>query len=477
MKNIFLRILRGCVLCACLLLQATAWADAHSQQLVDKFVQQPQFTHASLSICVQDLQNGELVAEHAKDKALLSASTMKTVTCATALAMLGDDYRFHTQVKLVGEQKADTFYGDVVLIGGGDPTLGSVYFPKQRDFFSKIVDALEDKGIKNIVGRLQVDKGAYSSFGHSLYVSIGDPGNDYGAGVYGLNYKDNLLDLSIGSSKGALRAELNRKYAYKIINDVRTGKIRDIDVLPYPADKPVFLITGEQPPNSKSKVYYVGNPMPEVELFADLEQNLANRNIKFTRIASKPTKDKGELLLDFVSPRLADIVHSLLVRSDNMYADALLLELAKANKMAPLRSNGAAVVKEYWKKQGIDCASLFMKDGSGLSRRNYVSSYFMTQMLAKAEQEKGLSNVALSELMPKLGKDLYMSKQLTLVKLGGNSISAKSGSMTGVQCFVGYYPADKPRYSWGVMVNNYQASNQEIRDEIAKLLVELFRGK
>ena len=53
-------------------------------------------------------------------------------------------------------------------------------------------------------------------------------------------------------------------------------------------------------------------------------------------------------------------------------------------------------------------------------------------------------------------------------------VAVKSGSMTDVQCYVGYYPADAPRYSFAVLVNNWNGSRKTVKNRIDQLLLDLF---
>ena len=58
------------------------------------------------------------------DAGLIPASTMKAITTATAVEVLGPDFKFKTELQLAGVLGEDgTLTGDVVIHGGGDPTL------------------------------------------------------------------------------------------------------------------------------------------------------------------------------------------------------------------------------------------------------------------------------------------------------------------------------------------------------------------
>ena len=58
-----------------------------------------------------------------------------------------------------------------------------------------------------------------------------------------------------------------------------------------------------------------------------------------------------------------------------------------------------------------------------------------------------------------------------------DKIVLKSGSMRHVQCFVGYYPAQEPRYAFAVLVNNFTCSQAGIREQIGTFLCNLFEGR
>ena len=103
--------------------------DSAMQAAVDRFALAPSLRYGSVGVCVMRIDSGTVVAAHTPDEACITASTMKTVTSATALELLGKDYTFGTRVMAVGEiDRHGTLHGNIVVRGEGDPTLGSRYF-------------------------------------------------------------------------------------------------------------------------------------------------------------------------------------------------------------------------------------------------------------------------------------------------------------------------------------------------------------
>ena len=128
------------------ILALNAWCLT-MQEAVDLFVSTPSLRHAAAGVAVMRIDSGTVVASNLLDQAIVTASTMKTVTSAAALEILGGDFQFQTNVLLQGNVENDTLHGNIVIVGSGDPTLGSRYFPKNPNIVKEIITALKDKGI------------------------------------------------------------------------------------------------------------------------------------------------------------------------------------------------------------------------------------------------------------------------------------------------------------------------------------------
>ena len=83
------------------------------------------FQNAIIGILAVD-DNGKVVAEWNSNMPMLTASTMKTISTGVGLAYLGKDFRFSTKIAYTGEIKDNALEGNLYIIGGGDPTLGSM---------------------------------------------------------------------------------------------------------------------------------------------------------------------------------------------------------------------------------------------------------------------------------------------------------------------------------------------------------------
>ena len=104
-------------------------------QSLESFLADPAFTPASIGICITDVATGETLVSHNDRQAIIPASTVKVITSATALRLLGSDYRTSTTVGYTGQiDSAGTLHGTLVIRGGGDPSLGSAYGSRPVSF-------------------------------------------------------------------------------------------------------------------------------------------------------------------------------------------------------------------------------------------------------------------------------------------------------------------------------------------------------
>jgi D-alanyl-D-alanine carboxypeptidase/D-alanyl-D-alanine-endopeptidase (penicillin-binding protein 4) len=112
---------------------------------------------------VLDAKTGEQVFAANPDMGLAPGSTLKTVTSITAFNVLGKDFQFKLLWVIPAASSANgTLTGDIIIKGGGDPTLGSWRWASTKEgvVLNTMVTALSKKpGIKKINGRIIGDNG------------------------------------------------------------------------------------------------------------------------------------------------------------------------------------------------------------------------------------------------------------------------------------------------------------------------------
>ena len=455
------------------------------QEAVNKFVSHSSLRYASVGVQVIDLDSAKSIASYRPEQANITASTMKTVVSSAALGLLGPHFRFETPVYLDGVVSDGVFKGNIVIRGLGDPTIGSVFLPNQPNIVAEIIEALKARGVTCVEGTVVGDDSYYGYPYYDEDWDVGDLAYDYGAAVHALSFHDNLVKVSYtfdGRGRVSKSSFWPPVPGLKVISRCRGSRGRNA-ITPYmDYSVPALVLTGETTAKSYGNTY--ANPTPAPMLVDSVERALLHSGIHYDFDAAahdNVSQAERSLLVLHKSPELTEIITSLLDRSDNMFAHALLRAIGARDyetkglgeMPSDLDAIGVNAVKHWLELQGVDTEPLFMRDGSGLARANKASVNFFGDMLSRMAHRR-FDGVRLCDLMPtasdRVGKTLENNPLSSRIVL-------KSGSMRHVRCFVGYYPADEPRYVFAVLVNNFTCSQSSVKEQIGTFLCNLFEGK
>lgn len=430
---------------------------------------------ASIGVYIENLSTGKVVTEYNKDKLFIPASVTKCVTAAAALAKLkSDGALFSTAVYSIGEVCDGVLNGSLVVVGGGDPTLGSRHFPAQPSFTVGVVNAVKKAGIDSIAGTVIMDAGVYGVIGESPYWLLEDVPWEYGAGLYGINYKDNSFSLKVNSDPAASFSVVDCPYM-EIYNSIkRTPKATGVVAMRGIGCSELYL-GGSTTGASYSSRYSV--PVPSEVLQADVVAALGNVGIGIGDgdVLTEDSESKITEIYRYSSPSRNEIIQSLMYKSNNLFAEGILHALSLPSDIKPFGSYGVsredamAIEREYLMSLGLNVASVRINDGCGLAVNNRLSPRFMGALLKAAKSDVYVS------FFPKVGRDGTVKGLLAKTSLTGK-LALKSGSMTGVLCYAGYKldANGKPTHTVVVMVNGFTCKTAQVRAAIAKYLLSCF---
>lgn len=111
-------------------------AGAQTPQPVKQLLKAPYIQGATFSLMVKEVDNGKVLYSYDAGREVIPASVMKIVTTATALELLGADFRYPTTLEYDGEIKGGVLHGNLYIRGSGDPTLGSSHFAPDRSTYT-----------------------------------------------------------------------------------------------------------------------------------------------------------------------------------------------------------------------------------------------------------------------------------------------------------------------------------------------------
>lgn len=434
-----------------------------------KFKSDPQNSHAITSLTVLNASTGKVIYALNDQTGLAPASCQKTITAAAAMFLLGTDFRFRTTLGYSGTLRDHVLNGDVIIRGGGDPTLGSWRYPSARMdvILQRWVTAVKQAGITQINGRIIGDASAFDSQMPPDGWIWQDMGNYYGAGTCALSWHENQYDLHLnpGNHPGdSVRiVGVDPPVTLDFVNELTTGKPGSGDhtyiyAAPYghlaflrgtaPQDVPRFTVSGAVPD-------------PAFLCAASLEAALKLSGIRVagtastTRLLRQSGKTAPRINVEinrYASPALDSVVYWFLKRSINLYGEQLLKTIALHAANPACTDSGVAVEKRLWAKEGIDPDALHLIDGSGLSPGNRVTTGAMAQILYIAGRQPWFT--VYRDCLPVI-----------------HGIRMKSGHINDVCSYAGYMQSsDGTPLIFAFIVNNYHGSTGAIKTKMFRTL-------
>ena len=459
------------------------------QSKVESIMSFSKLSNAAFSFYAVDMTTGAAIGDYNADMSIPSASTMKLVSTATALQLLGTGYRFKTEIMHSGTiDSMGTLHGDLYIIGGGDPTLGSKYFTKhdeERDFLTSWADSVYAMGIRKIDGHVIADGSIYSYQGVPADWVWADMGNYYGAGPSGLTIFDNMLKLHFETGQNAgdsthLHCVTPYVPGVTFRNYVSSADSKKDNAYvygaPYSND---WFVRGSIPKNEEDFEVKASMPDPELVMALEVDYALEQRGIDVLyapltmRELSQNKKFNTPQLQKIYtqkSPYLGTIINVTNRNSINLFAEHILCQISVKSSGYGSTYNGAQICWKYWNNK-VGASGLNMTDGSGLSRSNSVSAKFLVDMLKYMHKQK--AGAKLKTSMALAGKRGTMSGMCRGTTAQGR-VYGKSGTMTRVKSYAGYVDSKSgKKIAYAMIINNHSCSNTQIRKYFEQIMVAL----
>jgi D-alanyl-D-alanine carboxypeptidase/D-alanyl-D-alanine-endopeptidase (penicillin-binding protein 4) len=139
---------------------------------------------------------------------------------------------------------------------------------------------------------------------------------------------------------------------------------------------------------------------------------------------------------------------------------------------AATASAGRRLARETLQAWGVEDGGLIMRDGSGLSRYNYVTPQTLVTILAHVDRDDRLRGPFESAL-PIAGRDGTLERRMAGTPAEGNA-HAKTGSIANARALSGYVTdADGERLVFSVIANNFETPASLIEQTSDQIVVRL----
>ena len=455
--------------------------------ILKRFSNDETLKSAPTSIYVQNVATGKVILSTTPQLCLTPASVLKLITTATALEVLGNDFRFRTTLRANGEIVNGTLHGNLVIKAGGDPTLGSGYFNKNQtknDFLVRWANQIKQHGIDTITGNIVVDQSIYSDNDVPQTWIWEDLGNYFGAAAQGIAIYDNTFELvfKTGLTHGS-KTEIIDTIPFIpgliLQNEViASDDNRDLaNVFGSPFDS-FRIIRGSLPKNRQAFKIKASIPDPADLLAYEFEQQLHKSGITVNGHSSEDTlydspSSPDSLLMVWESPTLAEIIKPLNQESINLFAEHLCKHIGYVTYGNGSTNSGVKTIIKFWAEKGIDTNNLYMADGSGLSRVNAITAKTLVEVLIYMHKNSLYFNEYLSSI-PLTGLEGTQQYYFQDSVLKGKA-NAKSGSMNRVRSFAGYMTTQNGTpVAYAIMVNNFSGNSFIMAKKMEKLMDEIY---
>ena len=442
--------------------------------------------HAFWAVSVRSLKNDEVLYSLNPARMQTPASNQKLITGAVAADRLGWDYRYWTKIYATGPILAGgDLDGDLVIVSNGDPTINPRH-PDRWGAFDAWARELYAKGIRRVGGQLIGDDNAFAEPGYGLGWAWDDLALGYGAPVGALQYNENVVELLVGpglEAGGRAIISVSPPGSGIILDHAVTtaaeGAPSRVSLARVP-DSKVLRVSGQVAIAAPAITLDAAVPNPTLLYLNALREALARNGIfvggsplDIDDARVKPDYGTSTLLLEDRSPTLDVVIDVCMKWSRNEYAETLLHSLAPAGAEATAAA-GLAVVDETMLSWGIKPELYVARDGSGLSRNDYVAPDALIALLTRVWRDERLREKFQSTL-PQSATSGSLENRMKDTAASAR-VWAKTGSMSNVRSLSGYaLTLDGEPLVFSFMATSFRVPASRIDAAMDEALVHLVK--
>ena len=475
---------------------------------IDSLVGDAMFRNANWGVLVVNPRTRDTVYSRNSGKLFMPASNQKILTGATALAQLGADYRFATHFLTNGVLTNGVLTGDLLVDGRGDPSMSDAMMGNAMKPLRAAADSLWARGVREIAGALVKGGNAFPD----TTVGFGWEWDDFetssGAAVDELFFNEGVVRVTVygGDRAGdAVRVRLHPARAVPtVVADFVTSAAAQATTatpgtqrmqgmqgaqgapaavavrrtpLRWTTDlrgaRPVVHLTGAvRARDSVSAEIAVRDPSAAwLDAFAEA---LADRGIVLRgNVVRSPaaTVNGAQRLFTLLSPPLRDVLGPFLKPSQNQIGELLFLALGLETTGVGSPDSARRVVERQLMAWGADSAGFAVRDGSGLSRHDYVTPETIVRTLDAMRTHAEFKTFY--DALPIGGVDGTIAGRMKGTPAAQN-VHAKTGTVDKARSLSGYVTtADGQLLLFSFLCNNFTVPNREVERVQDAILVRL----
>lgn len=433
----------------------------------------PDVTHAQWGVHFYSLGHEDLLYSLNAGQFMVPASNQKLLTSAAAAERLGWDFQFTTRLLATAPIDSEgRINGNVIVVSDGDPTINPRH-PHRWRAFDDWAAALKAKGVRIINGTLVGDDNAFAEPGWGVGWAWDNLQYGYGAPASALQFNENQIEVLIGPGlePGSPAIIGTAPIGSGLVVDPRVstvpaGERTFVDIARIPGTA-FLIVSGQIAAGSKPLTVLASVDNPTRFYLSALREALGRYGIfvaggivDVDDLPVPPQLDNLEELVVDRSAPLGEIIDVTLKWSRNIYAETMLLALDSSGKPAT-GTRGLDSVRETLGRWGIAAEAYLSRDGSGLSRYDYVSADVLSSLLIYLWTDPRHA-APFQASLPVAGISGSLANRMKGTPAQGR-VRAKTGTLSNVRSLAGYVTTlDGDTVVFAIMVNNFRVPTADV---------------
>lgn len=453
--------------------------DATLVKTLDGLLTRASLAGSTTSMQVRDGATGAVVYSRNADQRVMPASNQKLLTSAAAMEVLGPNYRFHTRVVYTGTKTGRTVAGNVYLKGQGDPTL-------TFGEFDKLATAVANAGITKFTGSLVADDTWFDRTPLGLDWSWNDESYAFAAPISALTVaatgEFDTGSVAVRTGPGATAGTPGKvgltppNSNVKVVNRTVTGPATAKDSVTAFREHGTNTVTvvGTVPLRGAVGLDLVSVQSPALLAASVFRDALKRHGVTVVApaigVGAAPATAKQ--VVDRPSMPLSQLLTPFLKLSNNGHAELLTKAMGRARTPNAPGSwdTGLAAAGTALTGLGVDLNVVRMGDGSGVTRRDQLTTRQLTNLLQAAQRRPWFATWYAA--LPIAGAPGRLVGGTLANRMTGTAaalnLHGKTGTMTGVNALSGYVnDTTGRRLVFSMVSNNAMSDVHLLLDEAA----------
>jgi D-alanyl-D-alanine carboxypeptidase/D-alanyl-D-alanine-endopeptidase (penicillin-binding protein 4) len=380
-----------------------------------------------VSYIAMDMKTGKVVDERHSGARMPPASVAKSLTAIYALDVLGGQHRFTTRVIAAGPIENGILKGDLILAGGGDPTL-------QTDDLAALAAKVKASGLREVRGSFQVWGGALP---FEKVIDASQPDHvGYNPSISGVALNFNRVHFEWkrnGSGWGVTMDARSDRYRPEVSMAKMKIVSRDLPVYTYANQGGRDHWTVASTALGKGGSRWLPVRKPELYIGEVFQTMLRSHGIAVKSPKVRPNLPGGTVVASRQSEDLTEILRGMLKYSTNLTAEMVGMAASAKRLGRPIGMRASASEMSNWAQQKFGADTIKMMDHSGLSDASRMTGRDLARMMLRTHASAGLR--------PILKTIKMRNSKYKVIPNHPVQVVAKTGTLNFVSTLAGYIQA------------------------------------